>query len=79
MKPQGIAAPPVFRVPLRASPPYLGPHEKRVRATVYGTVTPSSLSVRVPGTLSGPLTVRAAAYINGSVRSFTFMDLITEI
>ena len=49
-----------------------------VRATVYGTVTPTSLSVLVPATLSGPLTVRVAAYINGSVRSFTYMTPITQ-
>ncbi len=49
-----------------------------VRATVYGTVTPSSLSVLVPGTLSGPLTVRVAAFINGSVRTFTYMTHITQ-
>ncbi len=50
-----------------------------VRATVYGTITPSSLSVLVPDTLSGPLYVRVANKINGSVRSFTFMDAITPI
>ena len=49
-----------------------------VRATVYGTVTPTSLSVLVPATLSGPLTVRSAAFINGSVRSFTYMTAITQ-
>lgn len=48
-----------------------------LRATVYGTVTPGSLSVLVPATLSGPLTVRVAAHINGSVRSFTYMTPIT--
>lgn len=51
--------------------------DPEVRATVYGTVTPSSLSVMVPAALSGPLMVRAAAFINGSVRSFTYMDPIT--
>ena len=50
-----------------------------VRATVYGTITPSSLSVLVPATLSGPLSVRVANKINGSVRSFTYMDAITPI
>jgi hypothetical protein len=50
-----------------------------VRASVYGTITPSSLSVLVPATLSGPLNVRVANKINGSVRSFTFMDAITPI
>ena len=49
-----------------------------VRATIYGTVTPTSLSVLVPATLSGPLTVRVAAFLNGSVRSFTYMDPITS-
>jgi hypothetical protein len=50
-----------------------------VRATIYGTITPTSLSVLVPAALSGPLVVRIAAFINGSVRSFTFMDPITTI
>jgi hypothetical protein len=49
-----------------------------VRATTYGTVTPTSLSVLVPGTLSGPLEVRVAAYIHGGVRSFTYMQPIEE-
>ena len=53
--------------------------DPEVRATVYGTITPSSLSVLVPATLSGPLNVRVANKINGSVRSFTFMDAITPI
>ena len=49
-----------------------------VRATVYGTMDPGSISVLVPATLSGPLTVRVAAFINGSVRSYTYQNLITE-
>lgn len=53
--------------------------DPEVRATVYGTITPTSLSVLVPATLSGPLNVRVANKINGSVRSFTFMDAITPI
>lgn len=53
--------------------------DPEVRATVYGTITPTSLSVLVPATLSGPLHVRVANKINGSVRSFTFMDAITPI
>ena len=40
---------------------------------------PTSLSVLVPATLTGPLYVRVANKINGSVRSFTFMDAITPI
>ena len=50
-----------------------------VRATTYGTVTPTSLSVLVPASLSGPLNVRVAAFINGSVRSFSYMDPITQL
>jgi hypothetical protein len=50
-----------------------------VRAMVYGTITPTSVSVLVPATLSGPLAVRVASKINGSVRSFTYMDAITPI
>ena len=53
--------------------------DPEVRATVYGTITRTSLSVLVPATLSGPLYVRVANKINGSVRSFTFMDAITPI
>jgi hypothetical protein len=51
--------------------------DPEVRANIYGTVTPTSLSVLVPATLSGPLSVRVAAHINGSVRSFTYMTPIT--
>lgn len=54
-------------------------NDPEVRATVYGTMSPSSISVLVPGTLSGPLTVRVSAFINGSVRSFTYMDPITPL
>ncbi len=50
-----------------------------VRATVYGTITPTSLSVLVPAALSGPLLVRVVNKINGSVRSFTYMDAIMPI
>ncbi len=48
-----------------------------VRATIYGTMDPSALTVLVPASLSGPLNVRVAAYINGSIRSFTYTNLIT--
>ncbi len=54
-------------------------NDPEVRATVYGTITPTSLSVLVPASLSGPLSVRVANHINGSVRSFTYMDPITPI
>jgi hypothetical protein len=49
-----------------------------VRATVYGDIEPTTLTVLVPATLSGPLTVRVAVHINGSVRSFTYTNLITQ-
>ena len=49
-----------------------------VRLTVYGTVTPTSLSVFMPDTLTGPQTVRVAAFIHGSVRSFTYMTPVAQ-
>lgn len=49
-----------------------------VRATVYGDIDPQSLTVLVPAALSGPLTVRIAVHINGSVRSFTYTNPITQ-
>ena len=42
-------------------------------------LNPSGWIILVPGTLSGPLTVRVANKINGSVRSFTSMDAITPL
>ncbi|MBL9133996.1 MAG: DUF4469 domain-containing protein [Verrucomicrobiaceae bacterium] len=48
-----------------------------VRATSYADIEPLSLTVLVPASLSGPLTVRVAAHINGSVRSYTYTNFIT--
>ncbi len=48
-----------------------------VRCTVYGPITPTSVSVLIPAGTTGPQTVRIAAFINGSIRSFTYMDPIT--
>jgi len=48
-----------------------------VRATVYGRNEPSMVVALVPTGLTGPQTVRIAAFINGSVRSFTYTDPIT--
>jgi hypothetical protein len=48
-----------------------------VRGTLYGQNEPGIVSVAVPAALTGPLTVRHAAYINGSVRSYTYTHLIT--
>jgi len=50
-----------------------------VRATLYGQNEPSIVSCAVPAALSGPLQVRIAAYINGSVRSYTYTHLITAV
>ena len=49
-----------------------------VRATVYGDIEPTTLTVLVPANLSGPLMVRIAVHINGSVRSFTYTNPITQ-
>ncbi len=48
-----------------------------VRATVYGDIEPQTLTVLVPAALSGPLNVRIAVFINGSVRSHTYTNVIT--
>lgn len=50
-----------------------------VRATLYGQNEPGIVSCAVPAALSGPLQVRIAAYINGSVRSYTYTHLITAV
>lgn len=49
-----------------------------VRTTVYGTQDPGAISVLVPAGLSGALQVRVAAFINGSVRSYTYTNAITQ-
>ena len=48
-----------------------------VRGSLYGQNEPGIVSVAVPAALSGPLQVRYAAYINGSIRSYTYTHLIT--
>jgi hypothetical protein len=48
-----------------------------VRGTLYGQNEPGIVSVAVPAALSGPLTVRHAAFINGSIRSHTYTQLIS--
>lgn len=48
-----------------------------VRVTQYATITPSSVVFLVPDGLSGPLTVRVAVHINGSVRSYTYTNPLT--
>lgn len=48
-----------------------------VRVTEYATIQPQSVIVLVPTGLTGPLTLRVAAYINGSVRTSTYTDPLT--
>lgn len=48
-----------------------------VRATVYGDIDPGSFTALVPAGATGPQTVRIAAFINGSLRSYTYTDPIT--
>ena len=49
----------------------------KVAATVYGSNTPSKVQALVPSALTGPVTVCLMAFINGSVRCFTYTDPIT--
>lgn len=51
--------------------------DPEVRVTEYAAITPQSIVFLVPSGLSGPLTVRIAVFINGSVRSFTYTNPIT--
>lgn len=48
-----------------------------VRAQFYSAMEPGQIVVTVPGTLTGPLSVRIATFINGSVRSYTYTNVIT--
>ena len=48
-----------------------------VRATDYAAILPQSVIVLVPASLTGPLTVRVATHINGSVRSDTYTNQLT--
>lgn len=50
-----------------------------VRATLYGQNEPGIVSAAVPAALTGPLQVRISAFINGSVRSFTYTHAITPV
>jgi hypothetical protein len=43
-----------------------------VRATIYGPINPSDVTVLVPAGLTGVLQVRIAAEINGSVRTYLY-------
>lgn len=48
-----------------------------VRLTVYGPINPGSVTALIPTGTTGAQTVRIAAYINGSVRSFTYQTPLT--
>ncbi len=50
-----------------------------VRAAVYGPLEPSEAVVLVPDSLTGPLTVRIASFINSSVRSYEYTNEIIPI
>ena len=48
-----------------------------VRLSVYGPILPGSITALIPPGTTGAQTVRVAAFINGSVRSFTYMNAIS--
>lgn len=52
-------------------------NDPEVRCTLYGQNEPGIVSAAIPTGLSGPLSVRIAAFINGSIRSYTYTTLIT--
>lgn len=49
-----------------------------VRCTSYADIEPTSFTAIVPAALSGALTVRMVAKINGSLRSFTYPAELTQ-
>lgn len=49
-----------------------------VRASVYGPLLPGAVCALVPAGLTGPLKVRIAAYIKGSVRTFTYTTPLSQ-
>ncbi len=49
-----------------------------VRCTSYSDIEPQTFTAIVPAALSGPLTVRMVAKINGSLRTFTYGTPITQ-
>lgn len=49
-----------------------------VRCTVYADIEPTRFTALVPAALSGDLTVRMAAKINGSLRTFTYGAALTQ-
>ena len=53
--------------------------DPEVRGTLYGQNEPGIVSVAVPAALTGPITVRHAAYINGSIRSYLYTHTLTPL
>ncbi|MBE7495722.1 MAG: hypothetical protein HS117_12295 [Verrucomicrobiaceae bacterium] len=51
--------------------------DPEVRVTGYAAIEPTSIVFLVPAGLTGALQVRIATFINGSVRSYTYTNLIT--
>ena len=50
-----------------------------VRVTQYANISPQSVVILIPSGLTGPLNVRVASFINGSVRTSTYTDVITDV
>lgn len=50
-----------------------------VRVTQYANISPQSVVILIPSGLTGPLNVRVASFINGSVRTATYTDVITDV
>jgi hypothetical protein len=57
---------------------FIKPDGTKVRATVYGSNDPGKVQALVPAGLTGSLTICLMAFINGSVRCFTYTDPVTE-
>ena len=50
-----------------------------VRCTSYGTINPGEVIALVPATLTGPLTARFVALINGTLRTSTYTTPLTQV
>ena len=56
---------------------FLKADNSEVRGTIYGVNNPKEVVVLVPAGLTGDLRLRIAAYINGSVRSYTYTGILS--
>lgn len=50
----------------------------QTRCTVYADIEPQSFTFLIPPSTTGPQTVRMTAFINGSLRTFTYSTQITS-